>query len=206
MKKPLIYVSFDRSPKNVVTFLGPLAESQNFTILDCFTNGKGDRSEVFNKFYEKDGAQWPFQVIKVNDPANQDQVGDAIYGLHGNLTGDIRFIFDSLTGMQDLWGGEEQVTKFYVRNCPRLYELDTIAYWIIEKNAHSSRLKANINKIAQVVIDLSVKNGKSILKISKAEKRTSPSINKAHGYTCEQGEIVFDLPRTQSGRFDLGGG
>lgn len=202
MKKPLIYVSFDRSPKNVVTFLGPLAESQNFTILDCFTNGKGDRSEVFNKFYEKDGAQWPFQVIKVNDPANQDQVGDAIYGLHGNLTGDIRFIFDSLTGMQDLWGGEEQVTKFYVRNCPRLYELDTIAYWIIEKNAHSSRLKANINKIAQVVIDLSVKNGKSILKISKAEKRTSPSINKAHGYTCEQGEIVFDLPRTQSGRFD----
>ena len=59
VKKPIIYVSFDRSPKNVVSFLGPLAESQNFTILDCFTNGKGDRSEVFNKFYEKDRAQWP---------------------------------------------------------------------------------------------------------------------------------------------------
>ena len=201
----MIYVSFDRSPKNVVTFLGSLAENQNFTILDCFTNGKGDSSEVFNKFYEKDGAQWPYQVIKVNDPANPSQVSEAIYGLHSTLTGDIRFIIDSLTGMQDLWGGEEQVTKFYARTCPRLYELDTIAYWIVEKSAHSSRLKANINKIAQVVIDLSVKNGKSLLKIFKAEKRTSPSINEAHGFTCEQGEIALEIPRGLPGRFDLGG-
>jgi len=168
LKKPTIYVSFDRSPKNVVSFLGPLAESQNFTILDCFTNGKGNRSEVFNRFYEKDGAQWPYQVIRVNDPANPTQVGEAIYGLHGNLSGDIRFIMDSLTGMQDLWGGEEQVTKFYARTCPRLYELDTIAYWIVEKSAQSSRLKANINKIAQVAIDLAVKNSKPALKILKA--------------------------------------
>ncbi|MDD2464427.1 MAG: helix-turn-helix domain-containing protein [Desulfobulbus sp.] len=204
-RKPVVYVSFDRSPKNVVTFLGPLAEKQNLTILDCFTNGKGDSSEVFNKFYEKDGAQWPYQVIRVNDPANPTQVGEAIYGLHGNLSGDIGFIMDSLTGMQDLWGGEEQVTKFYARTCPRLYELDTIAYWIVEKSAHSNRLKANINKIAQVAIDLSVKNGKSILKILKAEKRTSPSINEAQVFTCEQGEIAFELPRGLPGRFDLGG-
>jgi KaiC/GvpD/RAD55 family RecA-like ATPase len=103
-KKPLIYVTFDRSPKNVVSFLGTLAESQNLTILDCFTNGKGDRSEVFNKFYEKDGALWPYQVIKVNDPTNPVFVGEAIYGLHSNLSGDVHFILDSLTGMQALWG------------------------------------------------------------------------------------------------------
>lgn len=205
VKKPIIYVTFDRSPKNVVSFLGPLAESQNFTILDCFTNGKGDRSEVFNKFYEKDGAQWPYQVIKVNEPADPAQVGEAIYGLHGVLAGDIRFIMDSLTGMQDLWGGEEQVAKFYARTCPRLYELDTIAYWIVEKNAHSNRLKANINKIAQVAIDLSVKNGKPALKILKAEKRNSKYLNEPQGFSCEEAEIVFELPRPLPGRFDLGG-
>lgn len=205
LKKPTIYVSFDRSPKNVVSFLGPLAESQNFTILDCFTNGKGDRSEVFNKFYEKDGAQWPYQVIRVNDPANPAQVGEAIYGLHANLSGDTRFIMDSLTGMQDLWGGEEQVMKFYARTCPRLYELDTIAYWIVEKNAHSNRLKANINKIAQVAIDLSVKNSKPSLKILKAEKRHSRFLNQPQSFTSEEGEILFDLPKPLPERLDLGG-
>lgn len=204
-KKPTIYVTFDRSPKNVVSFLGPLAESQNFTILDCFTNGKGDRSEVFNKFYEKDGAQWPYQVIRVNDPSNPGQVAEAIYGLTGHLAGDIRFIMDSLTGMQDLWGGEEQAMKFYARTCPRLYELDTIAYWIVEKGAHSSRLKANINKIAQVAIDLAVKNSKPTLKILKAEKRHSRFLNEPQSFHCEGAEVVFDLPKPLPERLDLGG-
>ncbi len=203
-KKPLIYVTFDRSPKNVVSFLGPLAESQNLTILDCFTNGKGDRSEVFNKFYEKDGALWPYQVIKVNDPTNPAHVGEAIYGLHSNLSGDVHFILDSLTGMQALWGGEEQVLQFYAKTCPRLYELETIAYWLIEKGAHSNRLKANINKIAQVAIDLSVRRGKSTLKILKAEKRNSKFLNEQHEYLCEESDIVFEGQRQIKGKFDLG--
>ncbi|NOR25513.1 MAG: cupin domain-containing protein [Desulforhopalus sp.] len=204
LKKPLIYVTFDRSPKNVVSFLGTLAKSQNLTILDCFTNGKGDRSEVFNKFYEKDGALWPYQVIKVNDPTNPTGVGEAIYGLHSNLSGDVHFIMDSLTGMQALWGGEEQVIDFYARTCPRLYELDTIAYWLIEKKAHSNKLKANINKIAQVAIDLSVHRGKSTLKILKAEKRNSKFINEHHGYLCEASDIVFESQRKIKGKFDIG--
>lgn len=203
-KKPLIYVTFDRSPKNVVSFLGSLAESQNLTILDCFTNGKGDRSEVFNKFYEKDGALWPYQVIKLHEPANPGQVGEAIYGLHSNLSGDVHFILDSLTGMQALWGGEEQVLQFYARTCPRLYELETIAYWLIEKGAHSNRLKANINKIAQVAIDLSVRRGKTTLKILKAEKRNSKFLNEQHEYACEESDIVFASQRQEGGKFDLG--
>ncbi len=59
--RPLIYITFDRSPKKLLEDLGPMAESQYLTILDCFTHGKGDGSEVFSKFYEKDGAHWPFR-------------------------------------------------------------------------------------------------------------------------------------------------
>lgn len=203
-KRPLIYVTFDRSPKNVVSFLSSQAESQNLTILDCFTNGKGHRSEVFNKFYEKNGALWPYKVIKVNDPTNPDHVGEAMYGLHSNLSGDVHFILDSLTGMQSLWGGEDQVVDFYGKTCPRLYELDTIAYWLIEKGAHSNKLKANINKIAQVVIDLSVRRGKSTIKILKAEKRSSEFLNEHHEYLCEGSNIVFESQQQLKPRFDLG--
>ncbi len=203
-KRPLIYVTFDRSPKNVVSFLGSQAESQNLTILDCFTNGKGHRSEVFNKFYEKNGALWPYKVIKVNDPTNPDHVGEAMYGLHSNLSGDVHFILDSLTGMQSLWGGEDKVIDFYGKTCPRLYELDTIAYWLIEKGAHSNKLKANINKIAQVVIDLSVRRGKSTIKILKAEKRSSEFLNEHHEYLCEGSNIAFVSQQQLKPRFDLG--
>ena len=203
-KRPLIYVTFDRSPKNLVSFLGSQAESPDLTILDCFTNGKGNRSEVFNKFYEKDGALWPYKVIKVNDPYSPDQVGEAIYSLHGTLSGDVHFILDSLTGMQSLWGGEEQVVQFYGKTCPRLYELDTIAYWLVEKKAHSSKFKANINKIAQVAIDLSVRKGKSTLKIFKADKRSSKFLNEHHEYLCEGSEIIFENEGQLKPPFDLG--
>ncbi|MEE4243209.1 MAG: helix-turn-helix domain-containing protein [Desulfopila sp.] len=203
-KKPLIYVTFDRSPKNVVSFLGSLAKSRNVTILDCFTNGKGDRSEVFQKFYQRDGALWPHQIVKVNEPSIPSQVGEAMYGLHRSLSGDVHFVIDSLTGMQALWGSEEQVSNFYSRTCPRLYELDTIAYWLVEKNAHSSKLKANINAIAQVAIDLSVRRGKPFLKILKAEKRNSKYLNESHPFLCEQSEIVFESRRQVGVRVNVG--
>ena len=203
-KKPLIYVSFDRSPKTILEDLGPLAESQHLTIIDCFTHGKGDGSEVFSKFYEKDGAQWPYQIIKVNEPAKPAKVSESIYSLHGTMQGDVRFVFESLTGMQDLWGGEDSILKFYSRSCPRLYELETIAYWIIEKGAHSDRLKAHINQIAQVAIDLTIKRGKSALTILKADKRSPDTLNVPTSFWNDGMDIVFETDKRRFSNVELG--
>jgi transcriptional regulator with XRE-family HTH domain/KaiC/GvpD/RAD55 family RecA-like ATPase len=198
-KKPVIYVSFDRSPRNLLDQLGPLAQTRLLTILDCFTNGKGDGSEVFADFYEKDGASWPFQIVRVNGPIDPDQVAEAVYGLHRPLSGDVRFIFESLSGMQDLWGGEEAVSRFYTRTCPRLYELETIAYWFAEKDAHSQQLKASINQIAQVVIDLSLQRGRSALSLVKAENRQMDSLNRPYRFWSDGTGVRFEIDQTDPG-------
>ena len=203
--KPLIYLSFDRSPKTLLEDLGPLAENQHLTILDCFTHGKGDGSAVFSKFYEKDGAQWPYQIVRINEPGDPEVVSDACYSLHSTLKGDVRFVFDSLTGMQDLWGGEDAILKFYSHACPRLYELDTIAYWIMEKGAHSDRLRANINQIAQVAIDLTVNRGKSALTILKADKRKPDALNSSLVYWNDGLDVAFEGETGKCGNIDLGG-
>jgi transcriptional regulator with XRE-family HTH domain/KaiC/GvpD/RAD55 family RecA-like ATPase len=203
-KKPFIYVSFDRSPKNLLEKLGPLAENPYLTILDCFTHGKGDGSEVFSRFYEKNGAKWPYRIVRVNEPWKPEKIVESVYGLHKTMKGDVRFIFESLTGMQDLWKGEEQVLKFYSHSCPRLYELDTIAYWIVEKGAHSERLKAHINQIAQVAIDLSIKRGKSALTVIKAEKRRPDTLNKTTSFWSDGMDISFDSDRRLPGIIDIG--
>jgi len=193
-----------RSPRNLIEKLGPLAENQQLSILDCFTNGKGAKAEVFNKFFEKDGAQWPYQVIKVTEPWKPETVADAIYGLHKTLTGDVRFVIESLTGMQDLWEGEEHILRFYSRSCPKLYELDTIAYWIIEKGAHSNKLKAHINQIAQVAIDLSIKRGKSSIKILKAEKRAPKALSEPFYYVYDGEEVFLEGDGKAKAQHDLG--
>ena len=184
-QRPVIYVSFDRSPKNLLDMLGPAAETQYLTILDCFTNGKGDGSEIFSKFYEKKGAEWPYQIVQVHDPVDPEQVAEAFYGLHQSMSGESRFVFESLTGMQDLWGGEGPVMRFYSQACPRLYELDTVAYWVLEKNLHSQQFLAYINQIAQVAIDLTKHSGASSFSVHKAEKRNLNNLNTAHMFKTE---------------------
>ncbi len=202
--KPLIYVSFDRSPKNLLEKLGTLADNQNLIILDCFTYGKGAGADIFLKFYEKGDSKWPCRIIRVDDPRKVDQVTGAFYGVHGTMEGDVRFVFESLTGMQELWGGEEHIINFYSHSCPRLYELNTIAYWIIEKQAHSRRLKAKINQIAQVAIDLSVIRGKTSLTILKAEKRNVETFDKPYNYWSKDLSITFDSEKRTTSRINLG--
>jgi transcriptional regulator with XRE-family HTH domain len=202
--RSIIYVSFDRSPRNLIEKLGPLAENQDLIILDCFTNGKGDKSEIFNKFYEKDGAQWPYKVIKVTRPESSQAVSETILGLHKTLAHDVRFVFESLTGMADLWGGEDHISKFYSHTCPQLYELDTIAYWMIEKDAHSAKLKAHINQIAQVVVDLSMKQGKKRIKVLKAENRSPATLGKIFDYKDTGGDILIEGEKPRAIQADIG--
>lgn len=202
--KPLIYVSFDRSPKNLLDKLGALSQNPQLIILDCFTYGKGAGSDVFLKFYETDATGWPCRIIKVSEPGQIRQVEDALYNTHATLEGDVRFVFESLTGMSDLWDGEQSVLNFYTHSCPRLYELNTIAYWIIEKRAHSPRLRAQINQIAQVAIDLSVKRGKTSLTVLKAEKRNLDTLNQPFNYWSKDLNVYFDAEKRSTGWFDLG--
>jgi transcriptional regulator with XRE-family HTH domain/KaiC/GvpD/RAD55 family RecA-like ATPase len=202
--RPLIYVSFDRSPKNLLEKLGVLAQNNQLIILDCFTYGKGSGSNIFLNFYKTKKSKWPCQIIRVDEPRQTDKVMDALYGIHGTLVGEVRFVFESLTGMQELWGGEQHLINFYSHSCPRLYELNTVAYWIIEKRAHSPRLRAQINQVAQVAIDLSVKRGKTALTILKAENRELDTINKSFNYWSKDLRITFDSEKRSTEWFDLG--
>ena len=119
--KHIIYVSFDRSPRNLLEKLGPLANYPSLTILDCFTYGKGEGSEIFLKFYKTEDTHHNCKIIVSENPRDVDKVMEAFYGIHGEMEGDVRFVFESLTGMQEIWGGEDSLLKFYTHSCPRLY-------------------------------------------------------------------------------------
>ncbi len=202
--KPVIYVTFDRSPKNLLDKLGPLADNPGLTILDCFTHGKGESAPVFLKFYEESAREQSRRMICVKQPREPGNVMDALYEAHAARKKDVRFVFESLTGMQELWGGDERIVTFYAHSCPRLYELNTIAYWIMEKRAHSPRVRARINQIAQVAINLSVRRGATTLTILKAEKRDLTSQNQPYNYWTRELDVSFDFDRKTAGRLNIG--
>ena len=180
----------------------PLAENPALTILDCFSWGKGKGSDVFLRFYYESRPDWPCRIIRVDDPKQVSQVMDVIYGLISESNEDVRLVFESITGMQELWGGEETVPAFLCSLVPTSLRANPIACWIIEKEAHSTRLRAQVNQIAQVAIELSIRRGTTFLNILKADRR-GRNLHKPFKYWTKASVITFEDEDRASGRYKL---
>jgi transcriptional regulator with XRE-family HTH domain/KaiC/GvpD/RAD55 family RecA-like ATPase len=188
-KKDVIYASFNRSPQSILLHMDLQNNPEKLIILDCFTSGKGKSDKAFLKFYEQEHPEFFPRVIKVNRPADISILSETLNALQENLSEGARYVFDSLTGMQDLWGGENSTYKFFTYMCPRLYDLGTVAYWILEKEAHSQAFKANLRHITQVVLELYKKREKLYLKALKLEGRLTREAFKPHPYEIEDYSI-----------------
>ncbi|MEW6570457.1 MAG: ATPase domain-containing protein [Nitrospirota bacterium] len=162
----VIYVSFNHSPYSIFQQLGELQAKENFILFDCFTSGKGKNDRAFMKFYENSTNS---AVIRVEKPADIEHFTRVLNSIEDTFSLGKRYIFDSLTGMQDLWGSEDSTYKFFTYMCPRLYDLGTVAYWILEKEAHSQAFKANLRHITQVVLDLYKRKDKLYMKALKLD-------------------------------------
>ncbi len=196
----VIYVSFNKSPHTILQQIGEIPSTGNFILLDCFTSGKGKNDRTFVKFYEN---YIDTDVIKVDNPGDIANFTTVLNSLEDNLPPGTRYVFDSLTGMQDLWGDENSTYKFFTYLCPRLYDLGTVAYWILEKEAHSQAFKANLRHITQVVLDLYKRKDKLYIKALKLEGRHSREAFKPHPYEIDGKGVSISLIR-KGLSFDIG--
>ncbi len=200
-EQKVIYISFNRSPQTVLQGLGGIVSPDHFTLIDCFTAGKGKNDSTFVKFYDK---KHPAAVVKIEEPRNIESFTAILNAIEDKLPPGARYVFDSLTGMQDLWGDENETHRFFTYMCPRLYDLGTVAYWILEKEAHSPRFKANLRHITQVVLDLAKRKNNLFLKALKLEGRQDREAFKPHPFDI-RGENITITPLKKEPATDIGG-
>ena len=187
----LVYVSFNISPSTLTKRLSSLPNLENLTVLDCFTSGKGNNDPLFTQFYKKEREKFAGSVVKAENPKDLSQFRVAMDRIEIEGGGGVRYIFDSLTGMQDIWGDEDATYKLFTYSCPRLYDLQTVAHWILEKDAHTQSFKANLRHITQVAIGLDKENGELFFKVIKLEGRFSRSAFLPKRYEVWDQEVVF---------------
>jgi len=200
----VVYVSFNRSPMTMAEKLSGLPNQGNITLLDCFTSGKGDSDTTFVRFYELVDHHREINVMRVDNPTDVPQFTKALNRVEEESGEGTRYIFDSMMGMQGLWGDEVKTYKFFTYSCPRLYDLNTVAYWILEKGTHTSSFKANLEHVTQVALEVTHTTGQLFLKVTKAEGRYSTSMFKPQKFEVWDDEIVF-REATEKEVLDLGG-
>lgn len=190
----VIYISFNKSPQSVLNQFSPVLDPRHFTLIDCFTSGKGKNDATFRKYYDSPSA---YSVVRINNPRDINEFTKVLTDIEDSLPPGARYVFDSITGMQDLWVDEDATFRFFTYMCPRLYDLDTVAYWILEKDAHSQKFKANVRHITQVVLDISTRKDKLFLKALKLGGRQNREAFKPHQYEIDSGVITVTFPRRE---------
>ncbi|MFA5353558.1 MAG: helix-turn-helix domain-containing protein [Thermodesulfovibrionales bacterium] len=198
----VIYVSFNRSPQSVLNEIGAILDPRHFILVDCFTSGKGKSDAAFLRFYDNPP---DINVVRISDPREMEAFTQTLNSLEDSLPRGARYVFDSRTGMQDLWGDEGHTYQFFAYMCPRLYDLGTVAYWILENDAHSQKFKANLRHITQVVFDLYERRDRLYIKAMKLAGRQNRDAFKPHFYEVTDQSVVITLPRKEPA-LDVGTG
>ena len=189
----LVYISFNRSPATIVKKLTKLPNQHKITLLDAFTSGKGGNDATFTRFYDVRDHSHAINTIRIDNPEDVSHFTKVLNEIEEKSGEGARYVFDSLTGMQDLWTDEVKTYKFFTYACPRLYDLNTIAYWILESGAHSYSFKANLEHVTQVSIEVSHIGSQIFLKVKKAENRYSNDMFKPQRFEVWGDEILFQV-------------
>ena len=188
----LVFVSLNRSPQAILKkHLGNVSKDR-FVLVDCFTSGKGNGGKVCSEFYgDAQSEQTGLRVVRVHDAAEPDTVRETLESLEAEVGHNAFYVFDSITGMLELWNEERKALNFFAYMCPRLYDLNTVAYWILERQAHSEQFLANLRHITQVVMELSVPKGVPTLLLRKAEGRRAPRIGIPQRFSIAGDTVEF---------------
>jgi pyruvate, water dikinase len=86
------------------------------------------------------------------------------------------YVFDSLTDLLQYWKSDLMIGNFFKVACPFLYELDTIAYFAIIRNAHTYSTIAGIRETTQLLLDLYEVNGRCYVHPLKVWERYSATM------------------------------
>jgi len=188
---PVVYVSFNRSPQTIALKYARLMSPGRFSLIDCFSSGKGNSDEMFLKFFDDPARNAVHAPVHIADPADPSRLEQALIDVGTRGGQSANYVFDSLTGMLDLWGDENRVVRLFGHLCPRLYDLSTLACWLIETKAHSEAFLAKVRHITQVVIEVSLANGQRALTVHKASGRNA-AIGEPQPLDFEEGASILE--------------
>ncbi len=189
---PVVFVSFNRSPNAVLRRYGYKVQGR-LILVDCFSTGKGQGDRVFAESPEPErGRPEAPSIVRMPAGVGPEDVAQTLEQIEAETEApSFCYVFDSLTGMAELWSDEQAALGFFTHICPRLHDLGAVAYWVLEKEAHSESFLAGLRHVTQVVIELGVHDGRPAFTLRKAEGRHSESIGIPRELALTDGEVKF---------------
>jgi len=199
----IIYINFNFSPHTILKRYDYLFKRKNAILVDAFTHGKGNSDSVFLDFYRSDKYDKE-RIICIENPRNITLFVSILNEIEKKNREGTFYIFDGVTGMHELWKDEAAVLDFFTFTCPKLYDLNALAYWVIRREAHSREFIAGIMNITQIVFSIKATDSEFYeLQVHKLQDRTPLYGSQPSYFKIIDNNIVFE-DKKASEAFNIG--
>jgi len=109
-----------------------------------------------------------------------------LHTIIGKEGAEVFYVFDCLSNLLDAWATDSMVGNFFRVTCPYLFDLRTVAYFAVERGAHSFATIDRIRSTTQLLLDLYSKDGALYLHPLKVWQRSSPTMFLPHQHADGQ--------------------
>lgn len=96
------------------------------------------------------------------------------------------YVFDCLSDLAVDWYSDPMLGNFFMLTCPYLYDMETVAYFALQRNSHSQQATVPIANTTQLLMDVYRREGKIYVHPRKVQQRYSPTMHMLHVWEGEE--------------------
>jgi len=90
------------------------------------------------------------------------------------------YVFDCLSHLADTWKADQSLGNFFMLTCPRLFDLETVTYFGLYRDKHSSYALDPIRSTTQFMLDLFRLDERLYVRPVKVQHRSREAMNTIH--------------------------
>lgn len=100
------------------------------------------------------------------------------------------YVFDCLSELAGDWYSDQMLGNFFMLTCPYLFDMETITYFALFKNRHSSNATGPIAETTQLLIEVLRHDERLYIRPIKVQHRYSPTMHMLHCWSGDSFNAV----------------
>lgn len=168
---------------NIVWQVDSIAEYQELVTPYCEAAVKNGRKLIYFRYARHEALVTPEMGAEVHEFDPEEGFENFIASIHGVIeqAGPGAFyVFDCLSRLAVDWYSDEMLGNFFMLTCPYLFDMETVTYFAVFRNYHTSHAILPIQNTTQLFLDIYRYKEELYVRPIKVQQRYSPTMNMLH--------------------------
>ncbi|MEN7972260.1 MAG: PEP/pyruvate-binding domain-containing protein [Verrucomicrobiota bacterium] len=168
---------------NIVWQIDSIGEYQELVTPYCEAAVKNGRKLVYFRYARHEAIVSGEMGAEIHELDPEEGFENFIAAIHGVIQRSglgAFYVFDCLSRLAVDWYSDEMLGNFFMLTCPYLFDMETVTYFAVFRNYHTSRAIVPIQNTTQLFLDVYRHKDELYVRPIKAQHRYSPTMNMLH--------------------------